>query len=184
MIRRLAPLAAAFLSVAPALAGVPEAVDPAEIPNYQVVRPGLAFGGQPAREILGRLHEMGFRTVINLRTEQEGALEEERIVRDQGLGYVWVPVTPGTLSLEDVKAVERVLDDPEAAPVLLHCASSNRVAAVWAVIQARHGRTVEEAEAAGRAAGLHSPSLWEAVLRVLAGAPAPVAPGADGGANP
>jgi hypothetical protein len=44
------------------------------------------------------------------------------------------------------------------------------VAAVWAVIQARDGRTLEEAEAAGRAAGLHSPSMWEAVLRVLSAA--------------
>jgi uncharacterized protein (TIGR01244 family) len=171
MIRALAPLAVTVLSVAPALAGVPGAVDPAEIPNYRVVRPGLAFGGQPTRQTLERLVEMGFRTVVNLRTEREGAVEEGQIVRGLGLDYVWVPVTASTFSLEDIEAVERVLDDPERAPVLLHCASSNRVAAVWAVIQARDGRTLEEAEAASRAAGLHSPSMWEAVLRVLDATP-------------
>jgi uncharacterized protein (TIGR01244 family) len=171
MVRTLAPLAVIVLSVAPALAGVPVAADPAEIPNYQFVRPGLAFGGQPARAALERLGEMGFRTIINLRTEWEGAVDEGMIVRGLGLDYVWVPVTAGTFTLEDVKAVERVLDDPQRAPVLLHCASANRVAAVWAVIQARDGRTLEEAEAASRAAGLHSPSLWEAVLRVLDVAP-------------
>jgi protein tyrosine phosphatase (PTP) superfamily phosphohydrolase (DUF442 family) len=88
-------------------------------------------------------------------------------------------VTSGTFSLEDVEAVERVLDDPDAAPVLVHCASGNRVAAVWAVVQTRDGRTLEEAEAASRTVGLHSPSMWAAVLRVLS--PAPVG---DGGVNP
>jgi uncharacterized protein (TIGR01244 family) len=167
MIRRLALLVAALVVAAPLLAGIPVAVDQAAIPNYQVIRPGLAFGGQPSPETLKRLGDMGFRTVVNLRTEQEGAVEEGHVVRALGLDYVWVPVTAGTFSLEDVKAVERVLDEPGAAPVLLHCASSNRVAAVWAVIQARDGRTLEEAESASRAAGLHSPSMWEAVLRVL-----------------
>ena len=171
MIRALVPLAVTLLCAAPALAGVPEVVNAAEIPNYQVVHPGLAFGGQPARDTLERLGEMGFRTVVNLRTEREGAREEGEVVRRLGLDYVWVPVTAGTLSLGDIEAVEEVLTDPMRAPVLLHCASSNRVAAVWAVIQARDGKTLEEAERAGRAAGLHSPSLWEAVLRLLAEAP-------------
>lgn len=171
MIRRPTLLVAALTVAAPLLAGVPVAVDQAAIPNYQVIRPGLAFGGQPSPETLKSLGDMGFRTVVNLRTEREGAVEEGDVVRALGLDYVWVPVTAGTFSLEDVQAVERVLEDPEAAPVLLHCASSNRVAAVWAVIQARDGRTLEES--ASRAARLHSPSMWEAVLRVLEKTPVP-----------
>jgi uncharacterized protein (TIGR01244 family) len=167
MTRGLALLTATLATAASLLAGVPEAVDPADIPNYRVIRPGLAFAGQPSPETLKSLGDMGFRTVVNVRTAREGAAEEGPIVRALGLDYVWVPVSPGTFSLEDVEAIEKVLEDPEAAPVLLHCASSNRVAAVWAVIQAREGRTLEEAEAAARATGLHSPSMWEAVLRVL-----------------
>jgi protein tyrosine phosphatase (PTP) superfamily phosphohydrolase (DUF442 family) len=85
-------------------------------------------------------------------------------------------VTSGTFSRDDVEAVAQVLDDPDAAPVLLHCASANRVAAVWAAIQVRDGRTLEEAEAASRAAGLHSPSMWAAVLRILEAVPAGVNP--------
>jgi uncharacterized protein (TIGR01244 family) len=163
----------AVLLAGPALAGVPPTVDPAEIPNYSVISPGLAFGGQPSPQALKRLRDMGFRTIVNLRTEQEGAVEEGEVVRGQGLDYVWVPVTSGTFSLRDIEAVERVLDDPESAPVLLHCASSNRVAAVWAAIQARDGRSLEDAEARAREVGLHSPSMWEAVVRVLRAAPVP-----------
>lgn len=173
MSRGLALLTATLATTGHLLAGVPEAVDPADIPNYRLIKPGLAFGGQPSRETLQGLGEMGFRTVVNLRTASEGAAEEGPIVRALGLDYVWVPVSPGTFSLEDVEAIERVLEDPEAAPVLLHCASSNRAAAVWAVVQARKGRTLEEAEAAARATGLHSPAMWDAVLRVLKQAPVP-----------
>jgi uncharacterized protein (TIGR01244 family) len=173
MTRALTLLTATLVTAASLLAGVPEAVDPVAIPNYRVIHPGLAFGGQPSRETLESLGDMGFRTVINIRTASEGAAAEEPIVRALGLDYVWVPVSPLTFSLEDVEAIERVLKDPEAAPVLLHCASSNRVAAVWAVIQARDGRTLEEAETAARATGLHSPAMWEAVLRVLEEVPVP-----------
>jgi uncharacterized protein (TIGR01244 family) len=94
------------------------------------------------------------------------------VVEAQGLRYVWVPVTAESFSLADVDAVQKALDDPSSGPVLLHCASSNRVGAVWAVIQSRQGKTLDEALAAGREAGLHSPPLEAAVRRVL-GAPAP-----------
>ena len=99
-------------------------------------------------------------------------MDERALVEAQGLRYVSIPVTADTFSLADIDAVEKILDDPSAAPVLLHCASSNRVGAAWAVILARKGRTLEEAEAAGRAAGLHSPQMEAAVRRVL-GVPAP-----------
>lgn len=174
MLRFLIILIASTLGGAPALAEMPEAVDPAEIPNYKVIRPGLAFGGQPAPETVARLGEMGFRTIVNIRTEQEGAVEEGKVVRAQGLDFVWVPVTSGTFSMDDVIAVETVLDDPESAPVLVHCASGNRVAAVWGVIRARQGRNREQVEEESRAAGLHSPSMWDAVQRVLGWVPEPV----------
>jgi len=161
-------LAAVLVLVgAPLAAQIPETVDPAEIPRYRVLRPGLAVGGQPSPQALMRLEEMGFKTIVNLRTRQEGAAEQEQVVRALGLDSVWVPVSSRTFSIEAVEAVEKVLQDPERGPVLLHCAGSDRVGAVWAVIQVREGRSLEEAEAAGRAAGLRSAGMWEAVLRVL-----------------
>jgi uncharacterized protein (TIGR01244 family) len=164
--------AAVALGAASASAGVPQAVEPTRIPAYRLIHPGLAAAGQPPPEALQGLSEMGFRTVVNLRPEKEGPADERALVEAQGLRYVSIPMTPDTFSLADVEALERVLDDPAAAPVLLHCASSNRVGGAWAVIQARKGKTLEEAEEAGRAAGLHSPQMEAAVRRVL-GLPAP-----------
>jgi uncharacterized protein (TIGR01244 family) len=164
--------AALALGAASAMAGVPETVEPALIPAYRLIQPGLAAAGQPTSAALEGLREMGFRTVVNLRPQTEGPADERAVVEAQGLRYVSIPVTADTFSLADVEALEKVLADPASAPVLLHCGSSNRVGGAWAVIQARKGKSLEEAQAAGRAAGLHSPQMEAAVLRVL-GVPAP-----------
>ncbi len=183
MAQHLRPLAVAplLLVAAWAAAEVPQSPDPARFPAYHVMRKDLAGSGQPTAEGLSQLKALGFRTVVNLRTEKEGAGEERAGVESQGLRYVNVPIRPESFGLADVAAVRKVLDDPAAGPVLLHCASANRVGAVWAVIQAQQGRTLAEALAAGRAAGLHSPPMIDTVLRVLApagDAKPPTAPGA------
>jgi len=173
--KRLPAVVALVTSVACTSMRLPEAVDPASIPDYRLLHPGLATAGQPAPQVLAKLEDMGFRTVVNLRTDKEGGAEERAVVESQGLRYVWVPITPDSFSLADVEAVEKVLRDPSSGPVLLHCASSNRVGAVWAVIQAREGKPLDEALAAGREAGLRSPQLEAAVRRML-GSPPPPAP--------
>jgi uncharacterized protein (TIGR01244 family) len=86
-----------------------------------------------------------------------------------------VPLTADSFSPADVLAVERVLADASAGPVLIHCHSSNRVGGVWAAIQARKGRSLDEALAAGREAGLQSPAMVAAVRRVLSATAAPAA---------
>jgi uncharacterized protein (TIGR01244 family) len=138
------------------------------VPNYVRVGPGLATAGQPTDEGLRELKARGFKTVINLRTDaEEGVAGEEAVVKGLGLRYVRVPITAASFSVEDAKAVRAVLDDPSAAPVLLHCHSSNRVGGVWAVIQALQGKSHEQAEAEGRRAGLKSGPMTEAAHRVI-----------------
>lgn len=159
---------ALFLSAAAALAQVPETAEPALIPNYKLLKPGLATAGQPTPEALRKLKQQGFKTVINLRAESEpGVKEEEAIVKELGLEYVSVPITPASFSQQQVDQVAKVLDDPKAGPILLHCGSANRVGAVWTVIQAQRGKSYEAAEAEGKQIGLTSPAMLEAVKKVL-----------------
>ena len=159
---------AAVLAAAPAATQAPKSVDASLVPNYAVLGPGLAAGGQPTAEGLKRLKELGFKTVVNLRTDAEpGVAEEAAQLAGEGLAYHHVPVSPASFSAADVAAVKAVLDDPAAAPVLLHCSSSNRVGAVWAVLQAQQGKGLEEAEAEGRRAGLKSESMLEAARRLI-----------------
>jgi len=170
--------AAVLLTLLPlgfAAAEPPATVDPALVPNYQLLRPGLAVAGKPSAEAVAQLKEQGFKTVIDLRTEAEGVADEKAAVEALGLRYVSVPVSAATLKSEDAKAVAGILEDPAAGPVLLHCASSNRVGAVLAIIEAQAGKSLDDALAAGRKAGLKSDSLVEAVKRVVAApAEAPV----------
>ena len=166
-VRAVITALAALLAVG-AGAQVPDSIDPAAIPNYRLVRPGLAAAGQPTPEALAKLKSLGFKTVINLRTETEGAAAEQETVKAAGLRYVWVPITVETFSIDYVRAVAKALDDPGAGPVLLHCSAANRVGAVLAVLEVEKGKTLEEAEAKGKAAGLKSPAMIEAFRRVAA----------------
>jgi uncharacterized protein (TIGR01244 family) len=147
-------------------AGIPEKLDAA---NYQRLSPGLAVAGKLSKEALASLKGSGFRTAVDLRLPQEGVPAAREAVETQGLKFVSVPVSPDTFSLEDVKKVEAVLNDPNAAPVLLYCSSSNRVGGVLAVIENRRGRSKEEAIAAGRKAGLKSAAMEKAALDVMDG---------------
>jgi uncharacterized protein (TIGR01244 family) len=62
--------------------------------------------------------------------------------------------------------VRAVLEDPAAAPVLIHCTSGNRAGAMWGAVAASQGKTLEEAEAEGRRAGMHGDAMTEALRRV------------------
>jgi uncharacterized protein (TIGR01244 family) len=161
---------AALLLIAPlASAGDGTVPDRLDVPNYSVLAPGVAAAGPPPAPLIEQLKELGFRTVVNLRAATEpGVAEEKAAVESQGLRYVHVPVTAASFSLEDAKAVAQVLDDAEAAPVLLHCSTSNRVGGVWGVVQTLKGKTPEEAEAEARKAGLTSAAMVEAYRRVAA----------------
>ncbi len=51
---------------------------PAEmLPNYARLTPTLAAAGQPSAAALDGLRALGFRTVVNLRTESEPGVKEE-----------------------------------------------------------------------------------------------------------
>ncbi len=166
---RSALVLAACVSAAQLHAQVPESVDPGQIPYYKLIAPGIVAAGQPAPEALAKLGAMGFKTVLNLRMPNEGGPANEReVVEGQGLRYVSVPMTPSSFNLADVEAVEKLLGDPAAGPILFHCAASNRVGGTWAAILARRGKSLDEALAQGRVAGLKSAAMEAAVKRVLA----------------
>ncbi|HUM03109.1 MAG TPA: sulfur transferase domain-containing protein [Thermoanaerobaculia bacterium] len=157
-------LAAALAATA---AEIPASVDPAEIPNYRKLGPGLAVAGEPAPDALKKLGTMGFRTVISLRASSEGFGRDRVVVEEQGLRWVNVPVSPATFTARDAEAVAKVLDDPAAGPTFLYCASANRVGGVWAVYQAMKGKSLDEALAEGKKAGLRSQQMIEAVEKVI-----------------
>ncbi len=145
-------------------AGIPEKLD---AKNYQRLSPSLAVAGKPSKEALDSLKTAGFRTAVDLRQPAEGVPSAREAVEAQGLKFVSVPVSPDTFSMDDVRKVEAVLGDQAAAPVLLYCSSSNRVGAVIAVAAYDRGLSKDEAITEGRKAGLRSPAMEAAAVKVM-----------------
>lgn len=128
------------------------------IRNARVPIEGVLSGGQPTREQIEAAARGGFRTVINLRSEQEPGFEWERgAVESLGMRYVHIPVTGASgLTPENVDAIDAALRSALAeGPVLFHCASGNRIGAVLALrANWLEGQDPERALAYGLASGL------------------------------
>lgn len=118
--------------------------------------PGILTAGQPSRQDFEMLRERGVRTVINLRVPSErGTREEPEWMKELGLAYVSIPVAGAAgVNEETARALDLALENAER-PVLVHCGSSNRVGAVFA-LRAFHleGKSAEEALEIGRSSGV------------------------------
>jgi uncharacterized protein (TIGR01244 family) len=124
------------------------------IKNYYRVRPDVATAGQPSDEALADIKKAEFKTVINLRTVEEGSLEEKPKVEALGLEYHNIPIGSDGISKEQVELFEKILGDSAKRPVFIHCASSGRVGAMWFIHQVLgegkgEASALEEAKKAG-----------------------------------
>jgi uncharacterized protein (TIGR01244 family) len=139
------------------------------IPNASFPEPGILAAGQPTGEQIQLLAEDGYRTVIDLRpVDEPRGYDEPAAAKANGLEYVNIPVTGASL---DQATVDRFLETMRKAerPVILHCASSNRVGALyyaWLVLE--KGAKPEEALTKAKAAGLRSPELVETMKKLVA----------------
>ncbi|MGH8460618.1 MAG: beta-lactamase hydrolase domain-containing protein [Stenotrophobium sp.] len=135
------------------------------ISNVATPFPRIITGGRPAFEHFAALKALGVTTVVNLCPPGEACTyDEAALMRQLGMRYVNIPVAgPGDLTADSARSLHEAIDvDGE---VLVHCASSNRVGALFA-LKARHvdGKNVEESLAIGWAAGLKA---MEPVVRQL-----------------
>ncbi|WP_158681735.1 beta-lactamase hydrolase domain-containing protein [Microbulbifer pacificus] len=137
------------------------------VANYNRLRPQLATGGSIDLDKVSALKQKGFRTIVDLRTPEEGTAEEKAVVEAAGMRYINLPVSAGAPSDALIAELGEILADTSGAPVLLHCASGNRVGAVWAIYRVRKGAPLETALEEGRAAGMRS--AREAQVRELLG---------------
>lgn len=103
--------------------------------TYNVHRLGKIYlAGQPSADDFAIAKNEGIRTVINLRTPGEMRFDEKGILKGLGLEYHYLPFAPPeTLKDEIFEKSLKVLGDKKKQPVLLHCASANRVGAIWLV---------------------------------------------------
>lgn len=118
--------------------------------------PGITTAAQPSPEQLEALADAGFTTVINLRTDAEMDFDEGGQVQSLGMNYHSIPIgSAADVNEETARQLDAYLAAADG-PVLVHCASSNRVGALFAVREHLAGADSETALAKGKAAGLTS----------------------------
>ncbi|MFI4980834.1 MAG: beta-lactamase hydrolase domain-containing protein [Nevskiales bacterium] len=128
-----------------------------DVPNARFPVEGVCTGGKPRPEDLRQARNSGVKTVISLCSPSEcDNYDEGALVTALGMHYLNIPVAgPADLTLAKARALAEALLEMHDGPVLVHCASGNRVGALFA-IKARliDDLTTEQSIAVGRAAGL------------------------------
>lgn len=116
---------------------------------------GYVSTGQPDAATLRIIKDAGYVAVIDLRTAKEPrGYDEAEAASALGIDYRSLPIGgPDDVTFENAAALERILATYDG-PVLLHCASGNRVGALFALSAKANGANDEEAMERGRAAGL------------------------------
>lgn len=128
------------------------------LPNLRQPRPGLYTGGQPGADAWAAMAAAGVGTVINLRPEAELAGRDEAAeVRAAGMAYHHIPVAGADgITAENADRLWALLQAAKG-PVVVHCASGNRVGGLLSVALVRHGGLQPDAALAlGREAGMVS----------------------------
>lgn len=134
----------------------PLKVDLDEIIADGVVHPvdGLTAAGQPNLASFTVFRDSGYAAVIDLRTAGEArGLDESAVVEELGMDYVSLPIGRDGISFENARSLDELIKRYEG-PVLVHCASSNRVGALLALRASLDGADDAAALEAGKEGGL------------------------------
>lgn len=83
-------------------------------------------------------------TVVELRTAPEGVQDEARALVARGIYYVHLPISAPSVSPADVAYLQQIVDARPGKPVVVHCASGNRAAALWGAMRLEQGAALEE----------------------------------------
>ena len=137
--------------------------------NYLRASPYIGTGGFIDPTGIPMLKMLGFKTVVSLLKPDEGAPNEGELVKKAGMNYIHIAVPTKAPTADQVAEFAKIADDPANYPILLHCESSNRVGAMWALYRASKGVPAEIAVEEGRQVGLKTSR--EAQVRIDLGLP-------------
>lgn len=132
-------------------------VDIKSVSNMQTVEPvdGIRVAGQPDAAALEVFGASGFEAVIDLRgAKEERGIEEAAVVENLGMTYVSFPIKGrDAINFENAAKLDELIESFDG-PVLVHCGSGNRVAALLTLSKSAQGADDETALEFGRQAGL------------------------------
>ncbi|MBT6847239.1 MAG: methyltransferase domain-containing protein [Planctomycetaceae bacterium] len=119
----------------------------------------LFLAGQPSEADFKILKQRKITRVITLRADSEIEWDEAAVAKAAGISYLKIPIAGLDAMNDDTfDAVRKQLKLGEKAGTLLHCASANRVGAVWLVYRVLdQGVELEEAVQEAKEVGMRVP---------------------------
>jgi uncharacterized protein (TIGR01244 family) len=142
------------------------------ITNFSRVDAVVACGGATETAALDGLKQDGFKAVINLRQASEkGANIDENRARAEALGlkYIHIPFNGSAPENKTFDDFLTAVADKSNHPVYIHCASANRVGAVWLAKRVlQDGWAVEKAAEEAHAIGLSAAPLEQFARKYIA----------------
>jgi uncharacterized protein (TIGR01244 family) len=130
------------------------------IPNLHTLG-GVFLAGQPNQPDFAVARKRGVKTVISLRHASElKDFDEKKAVEAEGMRFIELPFHGPAELTDAVFDRARELLKTAERPLLFHCNSANRAAAVWLPYRVLDGGlTWDEALAEAKTVGLTSPEL-------------------------
>ncbi|HUU33288.1 MAG TPA: sulfur transferase domain-containing protein [Vicinamibacterales bacterium] len=142
------------------------------VTNFTRVDATVACGGAAEVAALDALKKDGFKTVINLRvaTEPGANIEQNQAkAKELGLNYVHIPFSGASPDPKVIDTFLATIANTANQPVFVHCASANRVGAVWLAKRVlQDDYSIEKATTEAKAIGLSSPALEKFALQYIA----------------
>ena len=116
---------------------------------------GIRAAGQPDAEVLERFADAGYVAVIDMRApDEDRGMDEKAVIETLGLDYVLLPIDDAEdVSFDNARRLDELLS-AYTGPVLVHCASGNRVGALLALRESPAGAAGAAALEDGRQCGL------------------------------
>lgn len=89
------------------------------------IREHLAVGAIADTEKLKEIHQRSYHTIIDLCTEGEGNLLDEKVMTELGFKYINIPVSPQNINMDTLNHIKEAIN---SAPqyVYIRCASGLR----------------------------------------------------------
>ncbi len=123
----------------------------------------VACGGATTNDAFAALRKDGFASVINLRQASEKGVDipaSREAAAAAGLKYLHIPVNGAAPEASSVETFLSAVRDKANQPVYIHCASANRVGAMWLIKRVVvDGWDMPRATAEAEAIGLTSEPL-------------------------
>ncbi|MEW6126154.1 MAG: protein tyrosine phosphatase family protein [Acidobacteriota bacterium] len=133
-----------------------------DVPKILCVNENFATAAQPKDEAWAKLAANGFKAVLNLRTANEGIdfAKEREAIEKAGMRYLNIPITGSDPKAEQAEAFIKTVKDASNHPMLIHCASANRVGAFFMIYRViEQGWAEDKALEEAKQIGLTSPVL-------------------------